>query len=110
MGDRPEHPHQRRHLHGLNAATSPRALFAPPVRAGQTAGMARRRPRAHRPLSLNSSHWRADGAPKVRFDTEREAQAVAADRSREAGVVLGVYQCGFCHGWHMGRRGARDEV
>jgi hypothetical protein len=46
----------------------------------------------------------------VRFDTEREAQAVAADRSREAGVVLGVYRCGFCHGWHMGRRGSRDDA
>jgi hypothetical protein len=63
----------------------------------------------HRPLSLSASHWRADGAPKVRFATEREAMAVAADRARESGIELGVYRCGFCHGWHMGRRSSRDE-
>jgi hypothetical protein len=68
-----------------------------------------RRTRAHRPLSLASSHWRADGVAKVRFATERDVQVVAADRSAESGVTLGVYRCDFCAGWHMGRRDARRD-
>jgi len=68
----------------------------------------RRRP-LHRSLSLAGSHWRADGAPKVRYRTEREAQAAAADRTREAGVDLGAYRCEFCAGWHMGRPSGRDD-
>jgi hypothetical protein len=71
--------------------------------------VARRRPREHRPLSLSSSHWRADGAAKVRYPTEREALAAAAERGREAGMELGAYRCGFCHGWHMGRRDPRHD-
>ncbi len=58
--------------------------------------------RGHRPLSVASSHWRADGGPKTRFPTEAAAAAAAADQSREAGFELDVYRCGFCEGWHMG--------
>lgn len=67
--------------------------------------MHRRRP--HRPLALDASHWRADGRPKVRFASRSEALVAAHDRSHDAGAQLGVYQCAFCHGWHMGRRDGR---
>jgi hypothetical protein len=68
--------------------------------------MARRRG-PHRPLTLDSTHWRQDGQPKVRFRSQAEALGAAEDRTRESGVELGVYQCGFCGGWHMGRRSGR---
>ncbi len=67
----------------------------------------RRRP--ERPLSLPSSHWRADGRPKVRFVSEREAMVVAAERAEQGGVLLAAYRCGFCQGWHLGRSGPKAE-
>jgi hypothetical protein len=69
--------------------------------------MARHRRAPHRPLAVNSSHWRADGIAKVGYPSEAAAAAAAADRSREAGVVLGVYRCDYCSSWHMGRRDER---
>lgn len=68
--------------------------------------MARRR-QPHRPLNLDSSHWREDGQPKQRYPTERIARDAAQERSQEAGVELNVYRCAFCNGWHMGKRGGR---
>lgn len=65
----------------------------------------RRRP--HRPLALDASHWRADGQPKVRFGSRSEAVSAAYERAQEAEAELGVYQCAFCQGWHMGRRDGR---
>ncbi|HMD47136.1 MAG TPA: hypothetical protein VKG43_13305 [Acidimicrobiales bacterium] len=70
--------------------------------------MAKRRT-PHRSLSLSGSHWRADGAPKVRYGTEREAQMAAAERGAEGGVDLGVYRCEYCSGWHMGRTSPRQD-
>jgi hypothetical protein len=61
----------------------------------------------HRPLALGGSHWREDGRPKTRFSTEAEALDAADDQAREYGADLGVYRCGFCGGWHMGRRTRR---
>jgi hypothetical protein len=63
-----------------------------------------RRQGGHRPLAVDSSHWRADGVPKVRYDSRAEALSAATERGREAGVELGAYRCGYCDGWHMGRR------
>ncbi|MGO9457790.1 MAG: hypothetical protein ACLP62_12220 [Acidimicrobiales bacterium] len=68
--------------------------------------MARRR-EPHRPLTIDGSHWRADGQAKVRFSTKVDAQRAAAERSEEAGADLGVYSCDFCGGWHMGKRSGR---
>jgi len=70
----------------------------------------RRKPprREHRPLSIGGSHWRADGAPKTRFSTRQEAAGAAQHRWMEDRVELNVYQCEYCHGWHMGRS-SRDE-
>ena len=59
--------------------------------------------RAHRPLALGSSHWREDGQPKVRYPSRHEAGAAASVRSMDSGVELGVYECPYCRGWHMGR-------
>jgi hypothetical protein len=65
--------------------------------------MAERRPR-HRALRLDSSHWRADGQAQVRYDTQADALWAAEERSAESGADLHVYQCPYCHGWHMGSR------
>lgn len=62
----------------------------------------------HRPLALDASHWRDDGHAKVRYPTRADALVAAEDRSRESGTPLGVYECAFCHGWHMGRRTGRS--
>jgi hypothetical protein len=59
----------------------------------------------HRPLTIRSTHWRADGRAKQRYHSSREAQLAANDRSAEAGYLLHVYQCDFCKGWHMARSG-----
>lgn len=58
----------------------------------------------HRPVSIAGSHWRADGQPKMRYETERQAMEAAELRGAESGVRLGTYRCAFCAGWHMGRR------
>jgi hypothetical protein len=70
--------------------------------------MARRR-EPNRPFSLDGSHWRRDGRPKVRYRTQAEAASVAEERSRESGTELGVYRCTFCGGWHMGGRAGRAD-
>ena len=67
-----------------------------------------RRERTHRPLTLDASHWRDDGRAKVRYSTRTDALVAAGERSKEAGTALGVYQCAFCRGWHMGRRTGRS--
>ena len=74
----------------------------------QTFPMARRRP-SHRPLTIDGSHWRADGQPKVRFSTRNDALRAAHDRGAESGSELGVYRCDFCGGWHMGKRSGRQH-
>jgi hypothetical protein len=68
-----------------------------------------RRHHPYRPLSVRSSHWRADGQPKVRYSTQRDALSAADERGEESGVELGAYQCDFCHGWHMGRLERRED-
>jgi hypothetical protein len=75
---------------------------------GQTDRVPRRR-HSYRPLSVRSSHWRADGQPKVRYPTQRDALSAADERGRESDVDLGVYRCDFCGGWHMGRSGRRED-
>ena len=67
-------------------------------------GVSRRPRRAHRALRLDSTHWRRDGEPKVRFESRAEALGAAAERSAEADTTLGVYHCPYCRGWHMGSR------
>jgi hypothetical protein len=64
-----------------------------------------RRDDHHRPLTIRSTHWRADGRAKQRYGSRHEAQAAANDRGAEAGYLLHVYVCDFCHGWHMARSG-----
>jgi hypothetical protein len=70
--------------------------------------MARRRP-AHRPLAIDSSHWRADGAPKTRYPSRADALAATQERREDSGVELGAYPCDYCDGWHMGKRGGRRD-
>lgn len=62
----------------------------------------RRRSASHRPLSIESSHWRSDGRPKVRYNTRDKAISATGERFSETGISLEVYLCDFCHGWHMG--------
>jgi hypothetical protein len=68
----------------------------------------RRKATTERPPSLGA-HWRADGAPKTSYRSEREALAMADERRRESGADLNVYRCDFCAAWHMGSSGGRDE-
>jgi hypothetical protein len=68
----------------------------------------RPQPGGDRTRSLGS-HWRADGAPKATYTTQSEALSVADERAVDAGVGLNVYQCDFCHGWHMGSAGGRER-
>ena len=63
----------------------------------------------HRPLSMDGSHWRADGRPKVRYPSQADALGAAEERSRQSDVTLEVYRCDFCGGWHMGSRGRRQH-
>ncbi len=73
-------------------------------RCGQT----ERVPRGpHRPLAIDASHWREDGQPKVRYPSRADALVAADERSKDSGTELGVYECAFCGGWHMGRRAGR---
>jgi hypothetical protein len=65
-------------------------------------GVARKRT-PHRPLRVGASHWRSDGAAKVRYSNRAGAEVAAAERSRESGTELGAYACDYCGGWHMGR-------
>lgn len=39
---------------------------------------------------------------KRRYPSEAAAVQAAAERSN--GVILGVYPCRWCHGWHMARQ------
>jgi hypothetical protein len=45
----------------------------------------------------------------VRYATRTEALVAADERGREAATELGVYECAFCGGWHMGRRAGRRD-
>jgi hypothetical protein len=79
---------------------------------GQTRRMPRRHPRSQRgpqkELSLSGSHWRADGAAKTRYPSQREATSAAQLLWAQERVELSVYRCEFCQGWHMGRSSTRD--
>jgi hypothetical protein len=65
-------------------------------------------PEAGRPPSLGT-HWRADGAPKTSYRSQRDALSAADERRQESGADLNVYCCDFCGAWHMGNRGGRGE-
>jgi hypothetical protein len=55
-------------------------------------------------MALDSSHWRRDGQPKVRYGTRGEALNAAEERGAESRTRLSVYACPYCKGWHMGGR------
>ena len=61
-----------------------------------------------RPQGLGA-HWRADGAPKNGYRTQRDALAVALERQQDTGVELNVYRCDFCSAWHMGNPSGRER-
>jgi hypothetical protein len=63
-----------------------------------------RRRAPHRELTLDSSHWRRDGQPKVTYASQGEALSAAEERTSETGTRLTVYECPYCNGWHMGSR------
>jgi hypothetical protein len=65
-----------------------------------------RDPEADRAPNLGA-HWRADGSPKTAYRSQNEALGAADERRQESGAELNVYQCDFCHAWHMGSRGSR---
>jgi hypothetical protein len=60
--------------------------------------------------SVDVPHGRiwSDCQKKNRYSTEQEAQTVIAHR-RDRGSVepLRYYECAFCHGFHLTKRGPR---
>jgi hypothetical protein len=67
-----------------------------------------RDPESSRAPNLGA-HWRADGAPKTSYASQRDALSASDERRLESGADLNVYQCGFCHAWHMGNRAGRER-
>ncbi len=61
-------------------------------------------PRGVAPAASRREHWRADGQPKTRFDSQDEANRVSLQLRLEQGADLDPYRCGFCGGWHLGSR------
>jgi hypothetical protein len=55
------------------------------------------------------SHWRADGAPKKAYPSQREALSVADERRQESGVLLTAYSCEVCSAWHLANRDRWDR-
>ena len=49
-------------------------------------------------------HWRADGRPKHRFDSQDEANRSSLQLRLEEGADLHPYRCSLCGGWHLGNR------
>ncbi len=47
-------------------------------------------------------HFRADGAPKVRYRSKDDANRAALQYRLEHGADLGAYACEMCGGWHLG--------
>jgi hypothetical protein len=54
------------------------------------------------PPQSHRSHWRADGAPKTAYRSQRDALSAADERRQESGVDLNVYRCEICSAWHLG--------
>jgi hypothetical protein len=50
------------------------------------------------------SHVNADGTPKARYGSEREAADVAQLQWIEHRVELTAYRCEICSGWHLARQ------
>lgn len=50
-----------------------------------------------RGIGAVGGHIRRDGRPKVRYETQDEARAVASSRQKP-------YLCDLCRGWHVGAR------
>jgi hypothetical protein len=55
------------------------------------------------------SHWRADGAPKTAYRTQRDALSVVDERRADSGADLNVYRCEFCSAWHIGNADGRGN-
>lgn len=72
-------------------------------------GRKRSRPGSVAPApGLAREHWRADGRPKARFESEDEANRSSLRLRLEAGADLDPYRCGLCGGWHLGNRMDRE--
>jgi len=52
------------------------------------------------------AHFKADGTPKRRYGTEREARDLAQLQWVEHQVDLDAYRCEMCDGWHLARLAA----
>jgi hypothetical protein len=47
-------------------------------------------------------HFRADGAPKTRYDSADAANRASFHHRMEDGIDLVPYRCDHCGGWHLG--------
>ena len=67
----------------------------------------RKRSPSHRgavPGGSAREHWRSDGRPKTRFESQDEANRSSLQLRLEQGADLDPYRCGLCGGWHLGNR------
>lgn len=49
------------------------------------------------------SHTRADGSPKVMYNTKATAQKSADSLMKKKGQYFSNYKCLFCDGYHLGK-------
>lgn len=49
------------------------------------------------------SHCRADGKPKVMYNTKASATKAAETMTKKRGVWFSNYKCLFCDGYHLGK-------
>ena len=49
-----------------------------------------------------SSHFNADGRPKVSYSNSRKADKAASLYESDRGETMNAYKCGDCSGWHIG--------
>lgn len=47
-------------------------------------------------------HHTSTGKPKVRHPDVRAARAAGLSLARTHGIVVAVYRCPWCAGWHLG--------
>ena len=91
--------------------TQTRRVLPLGTHANKTVGMPRRHRRTPPPAKGRSgapspvarSHVKADGTPKARYTSEREAADVAQLQWVEHKVELSTYQCQICQDWHLAR-------
>ena len=54
------------------------------------------------------SHLRADGQPKITYNTKASAIKAAASMEKKTGSKFGKWKCMHCDGFHIGKNRVHD--